>query len=85
MVVAGVLQDPFTAEPYSPEIVGQRRQILLGKKSGLVSVIYKVKEMGLAIPEERFPELLIQIKQVAVKKHGALTDAEFKALAETMA
>jgi isopropylmalate/homocitrate/citramalate synthase len=85
MVVAGVLQDPFTAEPYAPEIVGQRRRILIGKKSGLVSIDYKVKEMGLAIPEGLYPELLTQVKQAAVKKRGALTDAEFKALAEKMA
>jgi isopropylmalate/homocitrate/citramalate synthase len=38
MVVAGLLKDPFTAEDYSPELVGQRRRIVLGKKSGLVSV-----------------------------------------------
>jgi isopropylmalate/homocitrate/citramalate synthase len=85
MVAAGVLQDPFTAERYAPEIVGQRRRILIGKKSGLVSIDYKVKEMGLAIPEGLYPELLTQVKQAAVKKRGALTDAEFKALAEKMA
>ena len=84
MVVAGVLQDPFTAEPYAPEIVGQRRRILIGKKSGLVSIDYKVKAMGLPIPESRYPELLTRVKQAAVAKRGALTDAEFKALAEAM-
>ena len=54
MVVAGLLQDPFTAETYKPELVGQRREILLGKKSGLVSISYKVKEMGLSVPEQCF-------------------------------
>ena len=84
MVVAGVLQDPFTAEPYTPELVGQRRRILIGKKSGLVSIGYKVKEMGLPIAEERFPAILTRVKQAAVKKRGALTDEEFKALVEAM-
>jgi isopropylmalate/homocitrate/citramalate synthase len=84
MVVAGLLQDPFTAEPYAPELVGQRRRILIGKKSGLVSISYKVKEMGLPISEERFPEVLTRVKQAAVDKHGALTDEEFKALVEGM-
>jgi isopropylmalate/homocitrate/citramalate synthase len=84
MVVAGLLQDPFTAEAYQPEIVGQRRQILLGKKSGLVSISYKVKEMGLSVPEERFPEMLERVKSVAVTKKRALTDDEFKQLAQAM-
>jgi isopropylmalate/homocitrate/citramalate synthase len=81
MVVAGLLQDPFTAEAYEPELVGQHRQILLGKKSGLVSVSYKVKEMGLPVPEARFPEMLDRVKQAAVSKHRTLTDEEFKMLA----
>jgi len=84
MVVAGVLQDPFTAEPYAPEVVGQRRRILIGKKSGLVSISYKVQEMGLAVAGERFPDLLMRVKQAAIKKRGALTDGEFKTLAEDL-
>ena len=84
MVVAGVLKDPFTAESYQPELVGQRRSILLGKKSGLVSIAYKVADMGLRVPEERFPALLTKVKEVAVEKHRALTDDEFKAVADAL-
>jgi isopropylmalate/homocitrate/citramalate synthase len=84
MVVAGLIKDPFTAEPYQPELVGQRREVLIGKKSGLVSISHKVKEMGLPLPEERFSELLTRVKQTAVSKRRALTDEEFKALAEAM-
>jgi len=84
MAVAGLLQDPFTSEPYQPELVGQKRKILLGKKSGLASISFKVKDMGLPVPEERFPEMLTQVKQVAVNKHRALTDDEFRAVADTM-
>ena len=81
MVVAGVLKDPFTAEAYEPEIVGQRRQILIGKKSGLVSIAHKVAELKLDLDAARFPELLDRVKVQAVEKHRSLTDAEFTALA----
>lgn len=84
MVVAGLLQDPFTAETYQPELVGQRRQILLGKKSGLVSISYKVKEMGLSVPEQCFPEMLNRVKNVAVSKRRALTDEEFRQIGDAM-
>jgi isopropylmalate/homocitrate/citramalate synthase len=84
MVVAGLLQDPFTAESYEPELVGQKRQILLGKKSGMVSIAYKVKEMGLTVPEDRFPEILNRVKQTALNKRRSLTDDEFKALANEL-
>ena len=82
MVVAGVLEDPFTAEPYQPELVGQQRHVLVGKKSGLQSIAYKVKELGLFIPEDRFPQLLVEVKEAAIRKRRALNDDEFKALAE---
>ena len=85
MVVAGLLEDPFTAEPYQPEIVGQRRGILLGKKSGLVSVAYKVKELGLDLGEARFPDLLNAVKREAVGIRRSLTDQEFAALAKDVA
>ena len=84
MVVAGLLQDPFTAETYQPELVGQRRQILLGKKSGLVSISYKVKELGLSVPEQCFPEMLNRVKSEAVNKRRAITDDEFRQIANAM-
>jgi len=78
MVVAGVLKDPFTAEPYSPEIVGQTRQILLGKKSGLVSIEHKLKELGLTADGDRSQALLERVKAVSTRKRRAITDAEFR-------
>ena len=84
MVVAGLLQDPFTAETYQPELVGQRRQILLGKKSGLVSISYKVKELGLSVPEQCFPEMLNRVKSEAVSRRRAITDEEFRQIANAM-
>ena len=81
MVVAGVLKDPFTAEAYEPEIVGQRRQILLGKKSGLVSIVHKLREMGIELADELHPQLLTRVKAEAVRQHRSLTDAEFATLA----
>src|SRR3546814_5790215 len=67
MVVAGVLKEPFTAEPYRPEIVGQTREILLGKKSGLVSVEHKLRTLGLSIGTDRNQALLERVKAVSTQ------------------
>lgn len=80
MVVAGVLKDPFTAEAYEPEIVGQRRQILLGKKSGLVSIAYTLERLGLSAPVERHPTILEKVKELAVAKGRAIDDDEFRSI-----
>jgi isopropylmalate/homocitrate/citramalate synthase len=54
---------------------------VLGKKSGLDSIRIKAEELGLEIPEERWPELLAQVKELGTRKRGLVTDAEFRGLA----
>ena len=56
--VAAQFHDPPAIEPYASELVGAERGIVLGKKSGLDSIRIKVAELGLDVPEERYPALL---------------------------
>jgi isopropylmalate/homocitrate/citramalate synthase len=41
---AGVINNPFTYEAYLPEIVGAKRQLLIGDSSGLEVIRHKVEE-----------------------------------------
>ena len=41
---AGVIKNPFTYEPYPPEIVGGKRIFLIGDSSGIEVLRYKVQE-----------------------------------------
>lgn len=41
---AGVIKNPFTYEPYLPEVVGGTRQFLIGDSSGLEVIRFKVEE-----------------------------------------
>ena len=56
--VASQFHDPEAIEPYSSELVGAERRIVLGKKSGLDSIRIKVDQLGLDVPEEQWPDLL---------------------------
>jgi len=56
---AGVIKNPFTYEPYPPEIIGAERQLLIGDSSGRAVVRHKVEE---ALHE------LIQVK-VSIEKN----------------
>ena len=67
MVVAGLLKEPFTAESYVPELVGQKRDVVLGKKSGVASVDAKLKQLGVAVPSEALSGILADIKNEAVR------------------
>ena len=80
MVVAGVLQCPFVAEAYAPELVGQTRSILIGKKSGAKSIEAKLQQMGVDFPAERMGELVTAVKDKALELKRSLEDDEFLAL-----
>ncbi len=78
--VAAQFHDPPAIEPYSSELVGATRGIVLGKKSGLDSIRIKVAELGLDVAADRFPALLEAVKRAGVKKRGLVSDSEFRRL-----
>jgi isopropylmalate/homocitrate/citramalate synthase len=82
--VASQFHMPEAIEPYSAELVGAGRNIVLGKKSGLDSIDLKCKELGLSIqPEQRGP-ILAEVKKQAIAKRGLVTDAEFRQLVRAL-
>jgi len=78
--VASQFHLPESIEPFSSELVAAERRIVLGKKSGLDSIRIKCAELGLDVPEERWPELLAQVKELGARKRGLVTDEEFRRL-----
>ena len=80
--VASQFHDPPSIEPYSSELVGAERVIVLGKKSGLDSIRIKAKELGLEVAEERQSEILALVKALGADKRGLVTDDEFKKIVD---
>jgi isopropylmalate/homocitrate/citramalate synthase len=80
--VASQFHDPPAIEPYSSELVGAPRRIVLGKKSGLDSIRIKLAELGLQKPEEEWPALLAEVKALGARKHGLVSDDEFRELVD---
>ena len=78
--VASQFHDPPAIEPYSSELVGAERGIVLGKKSGLDSIRIKADELGLDVLDDLLPALLESVKRAGTKKRGLVTDAEFRRL-----
>jgi isopropylmalate/homocitrate/citramalate synthase len=79
--VASQFHDPPAIEPYSSELVGAERSIVLGKKSGLDSIRIACERLGLDVPEERRAELLAAVKALGMEKRGLVTDDELRTLA----
>jgi isopropylmalate/homocitrate/citramalate synthase len=76
--VASQFHIPEAIEPFSADLVAAKREIVLGKKSGLDSIAIKAKELGIALTAEQQQEVLAEVKRAGVEKRGLLTDAEFR-------
>jgi len=82
MVTAGVLKNAFVAEAYIPEAVGQKRELLIGKKSGSQVIAKKLEEKGISASRDEVKELLFEVKEFAISNKRALEDKEFFDLAD---
>lgn len=81
-VVAGLMRDPFTAEPYAPEMVGQNRQVILGKLSGAASVRYKMAELGIGGADADVTTILAVVKERSIALQRSLDDDEVRRIAD---
>jgi isopropylmalate/homocitrate/citramalate synthase len=80
--VASQFHIPEAIEPFSAELVGATRSIVLGKKSGIDSMAIKAKELGISLSTEEQQAALAAVKRLGTEKRGLVTDTEFRAITE---
>lgn len=80
--VASQFHIPEAIEPYSADLVGAHREIVLGKKSGLDSIALKAKEIGLDVPESLRPAVLAAVKNTGIAKRRLVSDTEFRQIVQ---
>jgi isopropylmalate/homocitrate/citramalate synthase len=80
--VASQFHIPEAIEPFSAELVGATRAIVLGKKSGIDSIAIKARELGISLSAEEQQAALAAVKRAGVEKRGLVTDSEFRAITE---
>jgi isopropylmalate/homocitrate/citramalate synthase len=78
--VASQFHDPPSIEPYSSDLVGAERLIVLGKKSGIDSIRIKCEELGLDLDDDEQRRVLAEVKRLGAEKRGLVTDEEFRRL-----
>jgi isopropylmalate/homocitrate/citramalate synthase len=76
--VASQFHIPEAIEPFSAELVGATRSVVLGKKSGLDSIAIKCKELGIEVPVEKHPAVLAAVKRLGTHQRRLVNDAEFR-------
>lgn len=81
----GVLEKSDTFEPgiMTPEMVGHKRRIVIGKHAGKHAVKRSLEDMGVETSEEQLDEILIRIKDIA-NKGKRICDADLHAVASAV-
>ena len=60
----GVLSNPLTYEPISPEVVGRTRWLQVGKHAGIHGMNAMLKEYGIEPNDEQTKQILDQVKSI---------------------
>jgi isopropylmalate/homocitrate/citramalate synthase len=76
----GVLNDPWTYEPYPPELVGNTRRLTIGKQSGKGIIKHKITELTGSAPDDGTVAMVVEtVKDIyANGRRASLKEEEFK-------
>lgn len=76
----GVLSDPWTYEPYPPELVGNERRLTIGKQSGKGIIKHKIAELSGNVPDDQIVAAVVErVKEIyATGRRASLKEEEFK-------
>ncbi|MCS7133267.1 MAG: hypothetical protein NZ921_00500 [Candidatus Caldarchaeum sp.] len=74
--VAGWMKYHLGSEAFLPELVGNRHDVLVGKKSGKHSLEWKLEKLGVKASAEEIQLLVEKVKEKSLMKKGPLTDEE---------
>jgi isopropylmalate/homocitrate/citramalate synthase len=82
----GVLSDPWTYEPYPPELVGNRRRLTIGKQSGKGIIKHRVSEITGGTPADDVVAACVEkVKAIyANGRRASLKDEEFRRILQEL-
>lgn len=77
-----IFKAPLAMFALNPAFLKKSPRLLLGKKSGMASINFKLKEYNIELDEEKKKLLLEEVKRMGIEKKRSLTDEEFLRLVE---
>lgn len=78
-----VVHDPLVMFGTHPQLTGRKGEVVLGKKSGKASILYKLEELKLGTAsDDEVSEILEAVKAQGISKRDILTDEEFCVIAQ---
>jgi homocitrate synthase NifV len=78
---AGILKDPATYQPFSPEMLGREKaQLVAGRHSGTKVLEHLMAKAGVILPRAKTGELLMAVREEALSKQSALSSRDLMEL-----
>jgi isopropylmalate/homocitrate/citramalate synthase len=78
--VKAAISDPSLMEPFAPELVGNRRRIDLGRRSGPVATQHKARELGIELTDSEASAVADLVNRRATELKRSIHDDELVAL-----
>ena len=82
--IAALLENDRTYELYSPELVGGKREFILGKHSGCAALCYMSRQMGFTLSKADANQVLCEIKRLSEMKKSLHRDELRELIAKTL-
>ncbi len=78
---AGAIEkEPGTYEPYEPSLVGQKRELVVGKHSGRRSVKKKLSDLGFRTEDADLQKMLSVVRDTSIRLGRSLDNSELTEL-----
>ncbi|MDG1738282.1 MAG: hypothetical protein P8L68_18940 [Paracoccaceae bacterium] len=76
-----VMNDPLVMFATHPALFGRAGEVVLGKKSGKASIVYKMGELGLGEIDYKQAAIILKlVKQMGIEKRDTVLEKEFLAI-----
>jgi isopropylmalate/homocitrate/citramalate synthase len=80
-----VVKEPLAMFGTHPALTGRRGEVVLGKKSGKLSITYNLEQLGITdADDEAVGEMLKRVKDKGIEKRGLLTPEEFREIVDSV-
>jgi len=80
-----VVKEPLAMFGTHPALTGRRGEVVLGKKSGKLSITYNLEQLGITdADDDAIGEMLKRVKDRGIEKRGLLTQEEFREIVDSV-
>jgi len=80
-----VVKEPLAMFGTHPALTGRKGEVVLGKKSGKLSITYNLEKLGITdADDDAIGEMLKRVKDKGIEKRGLLTGEEFREIVDSV-